>query len=91
MSTTEITALLEDYRQAAQLIEAAQAEQEAIKAALLAEMDARGVDRLDGGILKATRKTVTSARLDGKALRAAAPDLVAQYTKTTTYSRFAVQ
>lgn len=91
MSNTEITTLAEQYREAAQLIEAAQAEQEQIKAQLMAEMERRGVDRMDAGLLKVTCKTITSTRLDSKALKAAAPDLVAQYTKTTQYSRFAVQ
>lgn len=90
MSINEITTLVENYREAAQLIEAAQAEQEAIKEQLKAELASRGVDSMDAGLFKVRCTTVITSRLDAKALKAAAPALAAQFTKTTTTQRFSI-
>ena len=79
MSSTELLSLVEQYKEAQQLIEAAQA-----------EMSRRDVERMDVGTHKVTLKTVTTSRLDGKAIKAAAPDLAARFTKTTTSTRFCV-
>ena len=90
MSANEMLSLVEQYKEAQQLIDAAQAEMEAIKEQIKAEMTRRGADRLDVGTHKVTLQTVTSSRLDGKALKAAAPELAAKFTKTTTAQRFVV-
>lgn len=90
MSNTELLALVEQYREAQQLIEAAQAEMDTIKATISAEMARRDVDRMDVGTHKVTMKTITTSRLDGKAIKAAAPELAARFTKTTTTTRFCV-
>ena len=90
MSNTELLALVEQYREAQQLIEAAQAEMDTIKATISAEMARRDVDRMDVGTHKVTLKAVTTGRLDGKAIKAAAPELAARFTKTTTTTRFCV-
>lgn len=79
MSSIELLSLVEQYKEAQQLIEAAQA-----------EMSLRDVERMDVGTHKVTLKTVTTSRLDGKAIKAAAPDLAARFTKTTTTTRFCV-
>ncbi len=79
MSSIELLSLVEQYKEAQQLIEAAQA-----------EMSRRDVERMDVGTHKVTLKTVTTSRLDGKAIKAAAPDLAARFTKTTTTTRFCV-
>ena len=47
-----------------------------------------GTEVLQGNGWKATWHTVTSSRLDSKALKAAHPDLVAQFSKTTSATRF---
>lgn len=90
MSMTELLPLVERYREAQQLIEQAQAEMEAIKEQVKAEMTARNTDRLDVGTHRVTVQTFTTRRLDGKALKAAAPDLAERFTVTTTGSRFVV-
>lgn len=90
MSSTELLSLVEQYREAQQLIEAAQAELEAIKAQVTAEMDRRGVSQLDAGTHRVRLQQVTTSRLDGKAIKAAAPELAARFTKTTTTTRFYV-
>lgn len=90
MSGAELLSLVEQYREAQQLIEAAQAEMDTIKATITAEMSRRDVERMDVGTHKVTLKTVTTSRLDGKAIKAAVPDLAARFIKTTTTTRFCV-
>lgn len=90
MSSIELLSLVEQYKEAQQLIEAAQAEMDTIKATIAAEMARRDVERIDVGTHKVTMKTVTTSRLDSKALKAAAPDLAERFTKTTTTTRFCV-
>lgn len=53
-------------------------------------MRAFEVDEIHGTCFKITWKTVTSSRLDSKALRAAAPELWERFSKTTTSRRFIV-
>ena len=90
MSSIELLSLVEQYKEAQQLIEAAQAEMDTIKATISAEMARRDVERIDVGTHKVTLKVVTTSRLDGKAIKAAAPELAARFTKTTTTTRFCV-
>ena len=90
MSSTELLSLVEQYKEAQQLIEAAQAEMDTIKTTITAEMTRRDVARMDVGTHKVTLKTVTTSRLDGKAIKAAAPDLAARFTKTMISTRFCV-
>ena len=47
-------------------------------------------EELRAGEYKITWKAVTSSRVDTKALKAAAPELVERFTKTTTTRRFVV-
>ena len=77
-----------ELRQLQSLIEEAQAEAEAIKDQIKAHMGQ--AEELRAGEYKITWKPVTSSRLDSKALRAAAPELVERFTKTTTARRFCV-
>lgn len=88
MSTIELTRKIKELRELQALIEEAQAEAEAIKDALKAHMGES--EELRAGEYKITWKTVTTARLDGKALRAALPDVAARFTRETTSRRFTV-
>ena len=88
MSTNELEMKCRELRQLQNLIEEAQAEVEAIKDAIKAHMgDAEAVQ---AGEYKITWKPVTTTRLDSKALKAALPDMVERFTKTTTTRRFCV-
>lgn len=88
MSTTELESKVRELRQLQSLIEEAQAEAEAIKDQIKAHMGE--AEELRAGEYKITWKLVSSSRLDSKALRAAAPELVERFTKTTTARRFCV-
>ena len=88
MSANELEKKVRELRQLQSLIEEAQAEAEAIKDQIKAHMGQ--AEELRAGEYKITWKPVTSSRLDSKALRAAAPELVKRFTKTTTARRFCV-
>lgn len=88
MSTTELESKVRELRQLQSLIEEAQAEAEAIKDQIKAHMGES--EELRAGEYRITWKPVTSSRLDSKALKAAAPELVERFTKTTTARRFCV-
>lgn len=74
MSMNELTAKIKELRELQALIEEAQAEAEEVRA----------------GEYKLTYKTVTSTRLDTKALTAALPEVAQRFSKTTTTRRFCV-
>lgn len=88
MSIHKIETKARELRQLQQLIEEAQAEAEAIRDQIKAHMG--DSEELRAGEYKITWKSVTSSRLDSKALKAAAPELVERFTKTTTARRFCV-
>ena len=88
MSTNEMDTKVTTLRELQTEIERLQAEAEAIKDAIKAEMIERGQETLTGNGWKASWKVIESARLDTKALKAAMPDVAARFTVTTRASRF---
>ena len=88
MSINEIESKVWELRQLQALIEEAQAEAEAIRDAIKAHMG--DAEELRAGEYKVTWKAVTASRLDSKALKAALPEVVERFTKTTTTRRFCV-
>lgn len=88
MCSYELEGRIRELRQLQSLIEEAQAEAEAIKDTIKAHMG--DAEELRAGEYKVTWKPVTSTRVDTKALKAAAPELVERFTKVTTARRFCV-
>lgn len=88
MSIQEIDIKVKELRELQALVEEANAQIEAIKDSIKLKMVDEGTEVLQGDGWKATWHTVTSSRLDSKALKAAYPDLVAQYSKATSTTRF---
>lgn len=88
MSIQEIDRKVQELRDLQALIDEANAQIEAIKDMIKLRMVDDGTEVLQGNGWKATWHTVTSSRLDSKALKAAYPDLVAQYSKPSTTTRF---
>lgn len=84
MSINELESKARELRQLQALIEEAQQEAEAIKAAM------GDSESVQAGEYRITYKAVTTARIDTAALKKALPDLAAQFTKTTTARRFCV-
>jgi len=85
---TKFENLCNEYRENKRLIEELQAMNDGIKAAILEIMGDR--ETVVEGASKATNKTVTSSRLDGKAIEREKPDIFQRYTVTTQYKRFTV-
>lgn len=88
MSAIELNSIAHDLLSVRSMIAELEAEAEALTDKLKDVMVERGEEVLTGDGWKASWKNVTSSRLDGKALKAALPDVAAQYTKTTTTTRF---
>ena len=91
MSNDILLTLVEQYKEAAQLIEAAQAEQEALRRTQIKEALAeRSTSYLEIGCHKVRLSDFSSTRLDSKAIKTVAPDLYAQYSKTVTGQRLTI-
>lgn len=88
MSIQEIDLKVKELRELQALVDEATAQMEAIKDSIKLKMVDEGTEVLQGNGWKATWHTVTSSRLDSKALKAAHPDLVAQYSKPSITTRF---
>ena len=88
MSTNELERKARELRQLQRLIEEAQAEAEAIKDQIKAQMG--DAEELQAGEYRITWKPVTSSRLDTAALRAALPEVAERFTRTSTARRFCV-
>ena len=90
MSIDNLLDLITQYKEAAQLIETAQAEQETIKAQIKAEMAQRNTNDLQVGCHKVKLSDFTSTRLDSKAIKAVVPALFTQYCKVVTGQRLTI-
>ena len=91
MSINVLLTLVEQYKEAAQLIEAAQAEhQEQLKIQIREALAERSTNYLEVGCHKVRPSDFSSTRLDSKAIKAVAPDLYDQYSKTVTGTRLSI-
>ena len=88
MSMNEMESKIRELRQLQNLIEEAQAEAEAIKDSIKAQMG--DAEELRAGEYKVTWKAVTSSRLDTASLKKALPDVASAFTRQTTTRRFCV-
>ena len=88
MSAHELDSKVSTLRELQSQIDALQAEAEAIRDAIKAEMVEQGAEVLTGNGWKASWKIVESARLDTKALKAQAPEIYNRFTVCTRQSRF---
>ena len=80
--------LCNEYRENKRLVEELEAMNESIKSDIIALMGDK--ETVIEGSAKVIYKTVTSSRLDGNALKESYPDIVAAYTKETSYKRFTI-
>lgn len=69
---------------------ALEAQAEAIKSELKAELNANDEDEHNTGSFIIRWKEIISSRLDGNALKAAMPELYSQYCKPSTSRRFTI-
>ena len=87
MSNLELNSVAHDLLSVRSMIAELEAEAEALTDKIKAAMVERGEETLTGDGWKASWKNVTSSRLDSKALKAAMPEIVERFTKTTTTTR----
>ena len=80
--------LCNEYRENKRLIEELEAMNDNIKGDIIAIMGDR--ETVIEGSTKVIYKTVTSSKLDSKALKEEHPDIAEAYTKETQYKRFTV-
>ena len=88
MSVNEMEMKVKELRELRSMADDLAAEISAIEDELKGHMKDNGMDELHGPTFKITWKEVTSSRLDGKALKATAPELYSRFTKVTTSRRF---
>ena len=87
MSINVLLTLVEQYKEAAQLIEA---EQEQLKIQIRETLAERSTNYLEVGCHNVRLSDFSSTRLDSKAIKAVAPDLYDQYSKTVTGTRLSI-
>ena len=90
MSANEMESKVNNLRELRRMADELAGEISALEDELKSHMTATGTDEITGTNFKITWKTVTSSRLDGKALKAEAPDLWVRFSKATTSRRFVV-
>lgn len=66
------------------------AQADAIRAELKADLEEKGIQELKTKNFIVRWKEIVSSRLDGKALKAALPDVYSQFCKASTTRRFSV-
>jgi len=88
MSMNEMEIKVKELRELRNMADDLAAEIAAIEDELKTHMKDNGTDEIHGASFKITWKEVTTSRLDSKALKAAVPELIARFTKTTTSRRF---
>lgn len=89
MSVTEMEAKAREYREILAEIKQLQELADAVKAEMVAEMDARQAESLTAGAYTVRYTVYESSRVDTKALKAAG--LYDQYSSKSTALRFTVQ
>lgn len=72
------------------MIEAAQAEQEVLKVQIKEALAERSTNYLEVGCHKVRLTEFSSTRLDSKAVKAVAPELYEQYSKTVSGQRLTI-
>lgn len=86
--------MIENRVRKLQAIEAQQKEleaaAEAIRAELKADLEEKGVEELNTRNFVLRWKEIISSRLDGKALKAALPDVYGQFCRTSASRRFTI-
>lgn len=88
MSIFELDSKVKSYFELQAEIEALQAEQEAIKDLLKSRMVETEQEEISGHGWRATWHNTVTSRIDSKALKAAHPDIFAEFSKTSNSTRF---
>lgn len=90
MSINEITSMVRELKELEALAAEAEAQIEAIKDALKAEMNEKNVEEMKIDVWTVRYKTVTSSRIDTAAFKESMPKIAALYTRETVSRRFTI-
>jgi len=90
MTIVEITGKAKQYRELQIYIKQLEEEAEALKAEMIAELEAQGTDTLQADVFTIKWTAYKSNRIDTTALKNELPEVAARYTKTTEAKRFQV-
>ena len=90
MTTAEMIKTIRDIKELQIMADELNAEIEALKDSVKAEMNAQGKDEMTVDCFKVRYTTVTTNRFDSKAFKATHAELYSQYTKPTTSKRFTI-
>lgn len=90
MSTHEIMSKIEALKEWESVISEAQAEAEALKDAIKAEMSLRNVEELEAGQYIVRWTSVLTQRFDSTAFKKVMPDVYKAYTKQVASRRFTI-
>ena len=88
MSTLELNNYVDDYFDLLDEISRLQAQAEAIKDVIKFVMVEKETEEISGSGWRATWHNTKTERIDGKALKAALPEIYQEYSKTTMSTRF---
>lgn len=88
MSIDVMNAKVKELRELRRMADGLAGEIESLQDEIKQHMTEQNTDTLTGLDWKISWKVVTSNRLDSKALKAALPDVAAQFTKETSSRRF---
>lgn len=88
MSINEIDSRVKELRELRRMADELATEIESIQDSLKEQMQARGLDTLNGADWKITWKPVTSSRMNTAALKKALPEIAERFMKSTTNRRF---
>lgn len=90
MDNLQLDEKLAQFRRCRHAMDTLKQEAAAIEAEVKAELEARGVEQAETPHYRVAWKTVTSTRLDTKALKEERPEIYARYASETTTKRFTV-
>ena len=90
MENLQLETTAREYRELQASIKELEAQAETLKQAMIKVMDEKQADKLQAGAFEIRYTLVESSRLDQKELKAQMPEIAAQFTKTTTSTRFQV-
>lgn len=90
MTTKDLAATIHEFKEIQAYIKQLEAEAEALKAAMIAEMESKGIDNLQVDVYTVRYTEYESKRLDTTAIKAELPDLAERFTKITKTRRFSV-
>ncbi len=91
MSTNEIHAVIKELKEYKLLKEEAEARISELESIIKSEMKAQDTNKMVVGEYKCSLATITSERVDNKALKENRPDIYSMFIKPSTYERLTVR